>query len=577
MNRLRLFVKIVFVRLRFVAVFVVLGLVAANWSWLQNVAHRALHRAEVAAAESDEEWFCPMHPTVIRSTPGKCPICGMDLSRRKKGEAQVLPPGVLARLTLSPLRIRQAGLSTVPVEHRPLVRVVRTVGTIEYDEGRLTDLSARIAGRADELYVQYVGTRVEKGSPIYKIFSPDLVSTQKEYLLALADLRRLEATSAAEATALARARGTVRSGRERLVLWGIAEEQIAELEASGEVQNHLVIRSPAAGVVVEKEIHAGHYVEVGEDPYLIADISSVWVMAEVFERDIGLVRVGQTIEIATEAFPGETFTGVVALLEPSLRTDTRTVRVRADVTNLDFKLRPGMAVTATLRASLGPAGQAPWNCCIDQDGPTSCTECAMAHDGPPPPAADSAERTIWVCPMPVHWTFAADRSGRCELCGMDLMPKVVAAGQELVWTCPEHAAVLAKEPGDCPEGGHRELVWKIVPNPDAPAGGHDCPHPPQPSESGKFTCPECGHEMVQGTRPVLSIPISAVIDTGDRQVVYVDRGEGVYEAVEVAIGPRADQFYPVLSGLALGDRVVDRGAFLLDAEAHLNPATGSAK
>lgn len=421
------FLTILFVRLRFVFVFVAVGLLVGNWSRITNVVDRLTRPHGEGVASGDHEWFCPMHPTVIRNdASAACPICGMPLSKRKKAEKADLPAGILGRLQLTPYRVRQAGVASEEARVRPLAREIRTVGRIEWDERRYSDLSARVAGRADELLVNFTGVRVRRGDPLYRLYSPDLVSTQEEYLLAL---KGLEDARTAGGDAVARARRLAESSRERLHLWGIADAQIQELEKTRKAQTYLTIASPGSGIVVKKDLHAGHQVNVGDDPYTLVDDAVMWMQAEVFERDLGLVREGLKVEIAGEAFPGRSFEGSVAFIAPQVSPETRTVKVRVDVPNPDGTLKAGLYVTALLRVPMGD---------------------------------------------------------------------------------------------------------------------------------------------------VLSIPTSAVIDTGARKVVFVDRGSGTFDAVEVALGPQAGDHSPVLSGLVRGDRVVTAGAFLLDAEARLNPAAGAA-
>ena len=200
---------------------------------------------------------------------------------------------------------------------------------------------------------------MKKGDPIYRLYSPDLVTTQEEYLLAL---RSLEELKDAGDAALGRAKRLADSTRERLKLWGIADDQVAELEKSKKAQTHLTIHSPVGGIVIKKEIHAGHYVVVGEDPYTIVDDSAVWMLAEVYERDLGIVKVGQPVEIMAEAFPGHAFTGKVAFIAPEVQSDTRTAKARVDVDNKDGRLKAGMTVTAVLRVPLGKAGEVFYGC-----------------------------------------------------------------------------------------------------------------------------------------------------------------------------------------------------------------------
>ncbi len=356
--------QIFFVRLRFLLVFIVVGLIVGNWSRIMDVLDGDDDPgAADEAVAGDVEWFCPMHPTVVRQdAKEKCPICGMPLSKRRRGDRVELPAGVVSRLQLSPFRIAQAGVATEAVRYRSLIREIRTVGEVHVDERRIAHISARIAGRADELYIQFVGTKVAKGDPVYKLYSPEVRTTQEEYLLTLASLARLKAQKDADPAGLARAESMVQSGRDRMLLWGISEAQIHRLEETRKAETHIVITTPLSGVVIEKDIHAGHYVEVGEDAYTVADLSEVWVHAEVFERDIGLIELGQEVEIHAEAYPGERFDGKVSFINMMVDPATRTVQVRVEVPNPDLKLKPGMWATTVLQLPLGKRGEVFWGC-----------------------------------------------------------------------------------------------------------------------------------------------------------------------------------------------------------------------
>ena len=361
MSKMKTFLNILFVRLRFVLVFVVVGLVVGNWSRIMNLVDRYTRPGTGSDMVTGEfEWFCPMHPSVVRNDPNaKCPICGMPLSKRKKGEKAELPAGVLGRLQLSPYRIRQAGVATEEIGYKALTREIRTVGLMEWDERRYTDLSARIAGRADELFVNVTGVRIKKGDPLYRLYSPDLVSTQEEYLLSLKTLEELKDASA---EAVARSRRLAEASRERLRLWGISDAQLAELETSKKARTHLTIASTADGIVTVKNIHAGHQVNMGDDPYTLVDDGVMWLQAEVFEKDLGLVSDGLKVEISSEAFPGKTFEGTVSFIAPKVAAETRTVKVRVDVPNPDRALKAGMYATALIRVPLGRAQEVFYGC-----------------------------------------------------------------------------------------------------------------------------------------------------------------------------------------------------------------------
>ena len=349
-------VKTLFLRLRFIFVFIAIGIVVGNWDWIMNWVNRALPRGAEAEVSGDVEWYCPMDPSVVRNNGNeKCPICHMGLTKRKKGSGGAMS----GRLQLTPGRMKAAGVATEEIGYRTLVREIRTVGTIEWDERKYAHISARVVGRADELFIDFTGVRVKKGDPVYRLYSPDLVTTQEEYLLALRTLAELKG---ADEASIARARRLSESTRERLRLWGIAEEQIAEVEKSKKVQTHLVIASPIAGVVIKKDIDIGHYVVVGEDPWTLADDSSFWMQAQVFERDLGLVKEGQPVEISTEAHPGKPFLGRVAFIAPEVQPDTRTAKVRVEVPNPDGALRPGMTVSAVFRVPLGKTGEVFYGC-----------------------------------------------------------------------------------------------------------------------------------------------------------------------------------------------------------------------
>jgi Cu(I)/Ag(I) efflux system membrane fusion protein len=588
------FLRILFVRLRFVLVFVVVGLLVGNWDRLMNVVDRWTRPGPSAAAASEFEWFCPMHPSVVRQVPHeKCPICGMPLSKRRKGEKASLPPGVLQRVALTPVRIRQAGVGTEEVAYRALVREIRTVGSIVWDERKLAHLSARIAGRADELFINYAGVRVKKGDPVYKIYSPDLVTTQEEYSLALKGLAEAKARPAADEAAVARARRLADSAREKLRLWGITDEQIAELEKSGAPRTHLTIVSPIAGLVIEKDIHAGHYVQVGEDPYTVVDDSVVWMQAEVFERDLALVREGQVVEIRAESFPNETFRGTVAFVGPELDVATRTVKVRVDVPNPEAKLKSGMYVTAVLRVPLGRSTDVYYGCCagcpeVKADLPGKCPKCAMElvlkdKAGVPVEKQDphaghgAAPRSVFVCEM--HPETVSDKPGECVKPPCDKMKleeRTLPPGSRVVYACPENPDEVFDKPGTCPVHS-KPLRFRILSAGKRLAEAWTCVMHPDVPGAPKGTCPTCGGAMkhVQ-VEQVLSVPATAVIDTGSKKIVFLERGEGIFDAVEVVVGPQAGGYHPVEKGLSAKDRVVTAGAFLLDAEARLNPAAGAA-
>ncbi|HEX6987657.1 MAG TPA: efflux RND transporter periplasmic adaptor subunit, partial [Planctomycetaceae bacterium] len=307
------------------AVLVGAGVVAVVW-WPA--------RPEAAAADA-AVWTCSMHPQVRLPRPGRCPICGMalvPLDERQTGVAEV--PGV----------------EVEPVVRRDLAREVRTVGRIDYSEARVEEITARVAGRVDRLYVDFTGVRVEEGDHLVEVYSPDLYSAQQELLTAVESSARPRAGSAGAADRFSA--GLLRSAREKLRLWGLTSEQIAEIEKSREPKTHLTVYSPLAGTVIEKNVRLGQYVEEGDLLYRIADLGTMWLYLELYEPDVGWVRYGQGVDVTLEAYPGETFRGTVVFIDPFLNDQTRTVRVRVNLPNPDGRLKAGMYATATIRAPL---------------------------------------------------------------------------------------------------------------------------------------------------------------------------------------------------------------------------------
>lgn len=443
-------------RLRFIVVLAAVGLVIGKWDTLVNYWEKWT-RPDAAApgAASDYEFWCPMHPPVIRERPDTCPICNMPLSRRKKGEAgegEALPAGVVSRVQLTPYRVALAGIATVPVEYRPLMKEIHAVGYVEFDERRLARIAVRVTGksRIDKLVANVTGQRVNQGDPLALIYSPDLVVTLQN----LVDARTSKNPE------------LLRLARERLRLWGIEEEQIKEVLRTERGLTQLVIRSPLSGHVIRKYQVEGDYVEEGMPLYDIADLSSVWIEAQIFEHEAAFLREGLPVEATTPADPNRVFRGKVSFVHPHLDASTRTLRVRFDMPNPGHDLRPGMFADVRLRV---PVSELP------------------------------------------DFATQGDREG---------------------------AALRVLMPAAAP-------LW------------------------------QAGELARQRQGLVLAVPERAVIDTGHRRLVYREAEPNVFEGVEVALGPRCGDYYPLLHGLQAGDRIVTAGSFLVDAETRLTAGAAS--
>ena len=363
---------------------------------------------------------------MMGEVPGKQGMQGMEGMKGMPGMEAKAPGGVPAPsgAVAVPAVTRQLiGVRSAPAVSAALEEEIRTVGTVDYDERGLTQVNLRVSGWVQEVFVNSVGRPVRKGEPLFALYSPDLLATQDEYLVALRTRAQLAASPLAEAKDGAAA--LVASARERLRLWDLTNEQIAALERRGKAEPVLTIYAPASGIVLTREAVPGKYVEPGTTLYEVADLSTVWVHADVYESEISMVKLNQPATVTIEAYPGETFRAKVAYIYPSLNIEARTVRVRVELANPGLKLKPGMYGTVTLRTD-----------------------------------------------------------------------------------------------------AERRLV----------------------------------------------VPKEAVLDTGLRQLVFLDRGQGIYEPTPVKLGRKSQDRVEVLEGIKEGDRVVTSANFLLDADSKLASA-----
>jgi len=524
-GRAKFVLEVVLVRIRFLMLFVVVGVVAGQWERITAYWERWTRPApEAGPAASAVEYFCPMHPQIVRDAFGPCPICGMPLSRRAKGAKETLPEGVLARVQLSPYRIAQAGIRTAEVAPRPLVREVRAVGFVEVDERRLGRIAARVPGRVDELFVDFTGRTVKEGDPLLSLYSPELVAAEEALQSSARALEEARRAGTGE-DAVARAQRVLDSARERLRLWGLAPEQVDAVLAGGKPETHVTVRAPLAGTVLRRAVSRGQYVMEGDPLYEIADLGRVWVRVRMFSGDLAVAREGTEVAATTDAWPGEEFRGKVAFVDPVLDPASRTFGVRVDMENPAGRLLPGMYAMATIRT------------------PVAELEPFRSAAAPVPKPAGAPAGEAWTCSM--YASVVATGPGKCPECGMDLEKRALRPGEKVEWWCPMHPGVTADHAGEaCAKCDGMKLVARIA------------------------------AEAVAGS--VLAVPEAAVVDTGTRKVVYRESSPGVFDAVEVVLGPRAGGWYAVISGLANGDRVAAAGAFLIDAETRLNPSAAAA-
>lgn len=296
-----------------------------------------------AKAGDDVAYYtCSMHPSVKSEDPGTCPICSMDLVPVTEQEAAT------ATIRIDPARRQEIGVTTERVTSQPLSNQIRAVGTVVYDETRLTDVTLKITGWIGDLEVNEPGQYVRKGQTLFTLYSPELYATQEELLTAVTSQR-----AAAEAGSTRRVDYLVNAARKRLRLWDLSEAQIDRIVETGERLEYLPIVSPASGYVVEKNVVAGAAVRPAERLFRIAAIDRVWVEAEVYESELPLVEVGQRATVTLPYAPGQVFTGKVSFIYPFLQGATRTGTIRVELPNPELVLKPDMYANVTIGRDLG--------------------------------------------------------------------------------------------------------------------------------------------------------------------------------------------------------------------------------
>lgn len=321
--------------------------------------HRLLHpHGEEGTAGSSQEsgkYTCPMHPFIVNDRPGACPICGMTLvpqeSMASSGGASAVDGDAIGRVAVNPTQRLMANVATEKIAMREFSLDAFAVGKIAWDERKVAKVAARFGGRVEKLHVDFTGTRVVRGQPLLDIYSPELVATQREYLLARKGVERVKESPYADAREMSS--GLLAATRRRLALWNVNDAQIEELERTGEPRTVFTVFAPASGIVTERLITSGQYVMEGTLLYAIADLGTVWILAEIYETEIHRVAVGTGASITTDAYPGREFRGRVAFVDPFLNPETRTVRVRVDLPNPGGLLKPDMFVNVSFRGKKG--------------------------------------------------------------------------------------------------------------------------------------------------------------------------------------------------------------------------------
>ena len=337
-------------------------------SWLRETFTGEHQLVAVTGQDGDiENWTCTMHPSVRMKDPGTCPICAMDLVPVTKSPPATSDNGSTnsaqqiagdeSTFMVDPRRQQLINVQTTEVEVRSLKKVIRTVAKLELDETRIEYVHPKIKGWIDKVFVDFTFQHVNQGDALFSIYSPELVSTQEEYLLALKTAEN-QADSPFEYVSSG-AKSLLEATRRRLELFDITDQQIEQLEKSGQVQKNLIVYSPVNGHVMEKNAFPNMYVTPETKIYTIADHTNIWAYAEIYENEISLVRKEQLVAMSTAAYPGEVFRGDITYVYPHLNEKTRTLRVRLEFPNPDLKLKPGMYSNIEVQVPLGASLSVP--------------------------------------------------------------------------------------------------------------------------------------------------------------------------------------------------------------------------
>ncbi len=358
------------------------------------------HSAPAEAAKpAGQRWHCPMHPTYVSDKPGDCPICGMKLVPIEPGDggtrriafyrspmnpSQTSPvprkdemgmeyvpvsedeagggaAGVegYATVRIDAQRQQLIGLRTAPVVRAPIGAAWRTVGRVAIDETRVRRINVKVDGFVEKLYVDFVGKPVRRGQALFALYSPDLVSAQNEYLLAVKTRAQLGPSNLHTGDEL------VQAARRRLELWDVPRSEIAHLDHGGDPLRTLTLYSPISGVVTAKSVVQGSKIAAGDTPFEVTDLSHVWVLADAYESDIGRVKVGTRATLRIDALPNRVFRGRVGFVDPLVDPKTRTAKIRVAFANPDLELKPDMFGDVSFEGRTRDALQIPLDAMID--------------------------------------------------------------------------------------------------------------------------------------------------------------------------------------------------------------------
>jgi Cu(I)/Ag(I) efflux system membrane fusion protein len=373
-----------------------------------------------------------MHPQIRKSEPGNCPICGMELVPvGDGGEGSERSPRTFVT---SPASAALMGIQTVPVVRDFADAEIRMVGKVDYDETRLSYITAWVPGRIEEMFVDFTGIRVKKGDHMVSLYSPDLITAQEELWRAAQAVANLR--EGAPAVVRNTAEQTLKAARNKLRRWGLNQAQIDAAESNGNASDRITIYAPVGGTVIHRNGQEGMYVDTGTRFYTLADLDRMWVKLDAYETDLPWLKFGQRVEFTTETHAGKVFEGRITFIDPFLDPDTRTAKVRVNVSNEDGLLKPEMFVSAVARPLVAMNGR----------------------------VMDPEMVGKWISPM--HPEIVKTGPGKCDICGMSLVP-----AEELGYVAPN--AENVGKPLIIPVSaalvtGTRAVVYVEVPDTEQP-------------------------------------------------------------------------------------------------------------
>lgn len=305
--------------------------------WLVFHRSQTIQKSETVVSEKKSTiWTCSMHPQIRRDAPGQCPICGMDLIPLIQDAAQIDPNSI--SMTEDAARI--AEVETTIVTSQEPVKEVRLYGKIQADERLFQTQSAHLAGRIEQLLINFTGEEVHKGQAIAQIYSPSVMTAQQELFEAL----KMKDTA------------IISAARDKLRQWKFTDGQIADIESSGKVKSVFDVTATVSGIVTAKKVNRGDYVQQGSALYEIADLSHVWALFDAYESDLPWIRQGDKVTFTLQSLPGQEFNGIISFIDPIINAQTRVAQLRVDVGNTGNILKPGMFATGHLKNRLATKG-----------------------------------------------------------------------------------------------------------------------------------------------------------------------------------------------------------------------------